>query len=142
LIFENCRASFAKTPGLTGIDLVDPSWTGSEPLDPDPMAAQGWGAGGGGVAGVHQIWCSRPRFFTGFGLGARGDEGKLDGRLGMAVRWSERCTPQRCAARLLRRAIATAWRQKRAQGRDNDDAHHHAKLWWWLVVEKSGRAVD
>jgi hypothetical protein len=51
-IFENCRASFAKTLGLTGIDLVDPSWTGSGPLDPDPMAAEGWERGDGAGGGV------------------------------------------------------------------------------------------
>jgi hypothetical protein len=32
-----------KTPGLTGIDSVDPSWTRSGPLDPDTTAAEGWG---------------------------------------------------------------------------------------------------
>jgi hypothetical protein len=41
LIFENYKGYFAKMLGLTGIDLVDPSWTGSGPLDPDPTAAEG-----------------------------------------------------------------------------------------------------
>jgi hypothetical protein len=31
--------------GLIGIDFVDPSWTGSGPLDPDPTAAEDWGGG-------------------------------------------------------------------------------------------------
>jgi hypothetical protein len=51
-------------------------------------------AGGGGVAEVHRIRCSEPWFFTGFGLGARGDVSELDGGLGTAVRWPERCMPR------------------------------------------------
>jgi hypothetical protein len=66
LIFENCRASFAKTPRLTGIDLVDSSWTGIGPLDPDPTAAAGCGGlaaalGGRKRAGAAATGRSRPK---------------------------------------------------------------------------------
>jgi hypothetical protein len=74
-----------------------------------PMARRA-AAGSGRVAGVHRIRCFGPRFFTGFGLGARGDDGELDGGLGTVVRWPERCAPLWHAARWLRRAIAVAGR--------------------------------
>jgi hypothetical protein len=41
LIFENSSGSFAKMPGLTGIDSIDISWTRSGPLDPDPAKVEG-----------------------------------------------------------------------------------------------------